>query len=48
MGIQVAMPKVVGLDNDRTETYLKAMREIIGPDVQLVVTIFPQVYFNWF
>jgi len=43
MGIQVAMPKVVGLDNDRTETYLKAMREVIGPDVQLVVTIFPQM-----
>lgn len=43
MGINVAMPKVVGLDNDRTETYLKAVRAIIEPGVQLVVTIFPQM-----
>ena len=43
MGINVAMPKVVGLDNDRTETYLKAVRSIIEPGVQLIVTIFPQM-----
>lgn len=43
MGINVAMPKVVGLDNDRTETYLKAVRAIIEPGVQLVVCVFPQM-----
>jgi len=43
MGINVATPKVVGLDNDRTETYLKAVRSIIEPGVQLIVTIFPQM-----
>ena len=28
--------------NDRTETYLQALRSIIAPDVQLVLTVFPQ------
>ena len=43
MGIQIAMPKVVGLPNDRTETYLKEMRDLIDPSVQMIVTIVPQM-----
>lgn len=43
MGIPVAMPKVIKLQNDRTETYLKEMRNLIDPSVQLVLTIFPQM-----
>ena len=43
MGIQVANPRVVKLKDDRTETYLKELRGIIDPSVQLVVTIFPQL-----
>jgi len=42
MGIKIANPKVVSLPNDRTETYLKAIREVIDPTVQLVLTIVPQ------
>ena len=42
MGINIAMPRVVALANDRTETYLKHLREIIDPTVQLVLTVFPQ------
>jgi len=42
MGIKMANPKVVALPNDRTETYLKAIREVIDPSVQLVLTIVPQ------
>ena len=41
MGIQVANPRVVKLKDDKTETYLKELRGIIDPTVQLVVTIFP-------
>ena len=41
MGIMVASPKVASLPNDRTETYLKAIRELITPDLQIVVAIFP-------
>ena len=43
MGIQIAMPKAVPLPNDRTETFLKALRDLIDPTVQLVMTIFPQM-----
>ena len=43
MGIQVASPKVIALPNDRTDTYLKAMKESIDPTVQLMVAIFPQM-----
>ena len=43
MGIRIAHPKVVGLSNDRTETYLKEMRDLIDPSVQMMVTIVPQI-----
>jgi len=42
MGINIANPKVVALPNDRTETYLKAIRDVIDPTVQLVLTVVPQ------
>jgi aubergine-like protein len=41
MGISVANPKVVALPNDKTETYLKAMKELIDPSVQLVLAVVP-------
>ena len=43
LGINVAQPRPCNLTNDRTETYLKCLREIINPSVQLVMTIFPQM-----
>ena len=43
MGLQIALPKPIKLPNDRTETYLKEIRNIIDPSVQLVMTIFPQM-----
>ena len=38
---QVHDAKVLEVPNDRTETYLQAIRSEIGPKLQLVVTIFP-------
>lgn len=43
MGIPVSNPRVVKLKDDRTESYLKELRQLIDPSVQLVVTIFPQM-----
>ena len=43
MGIPVAQPKVVKLKDDRTDSYLRELRQLINPSVQLVVTIFPQM-----
>ena len=42
-GLQIALPRCIKLPNDRTETYLKEIRNIIDPSVQLVMTIFPQM-----
>ena len=39
LGIQVARPRVVPINSDRTEAYLNAMRELAG-NIDLVVTIF--------
>merc|ERR1712008_274014 len=41
--VNLTNPRVVKLKDDRTETYLKELRGIIDPSVQLVVTIFPQL-----
>eukprot|EP00795_Rhopilema_esculentum_P012740 gene12740-3467_t len=41
MGIQVSQPMNVHLKDERTETYLKAIRDNLNPKVQMVVTIFP-------
>ena len=41
MGMAVAQPEIIKLPNDRTETYLKAIRDSVSPSVQLVMTIMP-------
>lgn len=41
MGIQVCKPNMVSLKDDRTESYLRALRDCINPHVQVVVIIFP-------
>lgn len=41
MGIKVADPKVVELPDDRIDTYLRAIRPEINPQLQIVVAIFP-------
>ena len=41
MGIQVAQPVMAELPNDRTETYVKVIRESVEPSVQLVCAIMP-------
>lgn len=41
MGIQIAQPSVVELRDDRTESYVRALRESIRPNVQIVVIICP-------
>ena len=41
-GIRVAQPLLVKLANDRTETYIQAIRkELTNPQIQIVVIIFP-------
>ena len=41
MGMKVAQPNMSQLGNDRTETYLKAIRDGVDPSVQIVVAIMP-------
>jgi len=41
MGMKVAQPEMNQLPNDRTETYLKSIRDGVNPSVQLVVAIMP-------
>lgn len=41
MGIQVNDPVPIEMPNDRTETYLRNIRENLTPQVQMVVIIFP-------
>merc|ERR1719187_877183 len=41
MGMKVAQPELSQLANDRTETYLKAIRDTVNPSMQLVVAIMP-------
>ena len=36
MGIQIGQPKVAGLSNDRTDTYVNRIRDEINPDVTLL------------
>ncbi|CAO1364269.1 unnamed protein product [Diamesa tonsa] len=41
-GIRIAQPVLVKLPNDRTETYIQAIRkELTNPQIQIVVIIFP-------
>ena len=41
MGMNITLPVLVKLDNDRPETYLKKMRENVTRDSQLIMTIVP-------
>ncbi|XP_046444818.1 piwi-like protein Ago3 [Daphnia pulex] len=41
MGIRIKPPKMVGLPNDRTDTYVNRIRDEINSSLQLVVAIFP-------
>ena len=41
MGMKVAAPDMKSLPNDRTEAYLKCLREIINDQLQIVVMIMP-------
>lgn len=34
-------PKILELTNDRTDTYLQAIKQEINPQLQLIVAIFP-------
>ena len=38
---QVQEPKMVEVINDRTESYLRALRELIAPRLQMVMIVFP-------
>lgn len=39
--MRIAQPRPLALKDDRTETYLDAMKKNIDPSVQLMVKIFP-------
>ena len=41
MHVLVSGVQVVALPNDRTETYLKEIRQVIDPSVQLVLALVP-------
>ena len=41
MGFQVAQPEMAELPNDRTETYVKTIRDKTDPSLQLVCAIMP-------
>ncbi|XP_035670589.1 piwi-like protein 1 [Branchiostoma floridae] len=41
LGIRVNTPALFRLENDRTETYLRIIRDNLKPQVQMVVCIFP-------
>ena len=42
MGIQIANPKVVSIPDDRTDSYVKQLRNLVDPSVQMVMTLVPQ------
>lgn len=41
MGIQYTQPRMIGINDDRTETYADILRRAITPDVQIVVVLCP-------
>jgi aubergine-like protein len=41
MGIGVSDPQMIEIRDDRTETYLRNIRENLHPRVQMIVIIFP-------
>ena len=42
MGIQIRNPAIKPVENDRTDTFLKAISEVVTPETQLVMTVVPQ------
>jgi len=43
MGIQIRNPAIKEVENDRTDTFLKAISDVVAPETQLVLTIVPQM-----
>ncbi|CAB4054948.1 AUB [Lepeophtheirus salmonis] len=43
LGISISCPTFKELSDDRSDSYVRAMRELISPDIQLIVTIFPNL-----
>ena len=43
MGIQIRNPAIREVENDRTDTFLKAISDVVSPTTQLVLTIVPQM-----
>ena len=41
MGIQMRNPAIKEVENDRTDTFLKAISEVVTPSTQLVMTVVP-------
>lgn len=41
MGINVCAPQIIVLENDQTETYIKALRQNLSAKTQIVVAICP-------
>ena len=41
LGMRVAQPIIHQIDNDRTDAYITALKKLINPELQMVVTIFP-------
>lgn len=41
LSLQMSEPKLLDLPNDRTDTYLHAIKESVNEKVQLVVAVFP-------
>ena len=39
MGIRVAQPAIASVPNDRTETYLQAIRSRLGPQVRTLILV---------
>lgn len=42
MGIAIANPKTVALSDDRTDSYVKQLRTLLNPTVQLALLVVPQ------
>lgn len=41
MGIEISQPQFIPLQSDKTDNYVRVLRENIKPQLQLVVTICP-------
>ena len=41
IGMNAAQPQMISLPNERTETFVEAMRRAIGPQLQLALAVMP-------